>query len=65
MLTSPLFILAVLFINVMLSEWLVRRTFCRHFGTALLVIIVTAVAANVGLIPASSTPVPVYDAVFK
>ena len=64
MLTNPLFILAVLCINVALSEWLVRRTFCRHFGTALLVIIVTAVAANVGLIPASSIPVPVYDAVF-
>lgn len=64
MLTNPLFILAVLCINVVLSEWLVRRTFCRHFGTALLVIIVTAVAANAGLIPASSTPVPVYDAVF-
>lgn len=64
MLTNSLFILAVLCINVVLSEWLVRRTFFRHFGTALLVIIVTAVASNVGLIPASSTPVPVYDAVF-
>lgn len=65
MLTNSLFILAVLCLNVVLSEWLVRRTFCRHFGTALLVIIVTAVSANVGLIPASGTPVPVYDAVFK
>lgn len=65
MLTNSLFILAVLCLNVVLSEWLTRRTFCRHFGTALLVIIVTAVAANAGLIPASGTPVPVYDAVFK
>ncbi len=65
MVTNSLFILAVLCLNVVLSEWLVRRTFCRHFGTALLVIIVTAVASNAGLIPASGTPVPVYDAVFK
>ncbi|MCH7890432.1 MAG: DUF819 family protein [Gemmatimonadetes bacterium] len=64
MLTNSLFILAVLCLNVVLSEWLVRRTFCRHFGTALLVIIVTAVASNAGLIPASGTPVPVYDVVF-
>ena len=39
----------------------------RHLGTALVVILVTAVAANLGILPAGSTeeaPVPVYDYTF-
>jgi uncharacterized membrane protein len=65
--TDPLYILAVLCLFVALSEWLVRRTALRHAGTALLVILVTAVAANLGVLPAGSSeaaPVPIYDAIF-
>ena len=65
--TNPLYILAVLCLVVAVSEWLVRRTFLRHAGTALLGILVTALIANLGVIPAGSTaeaPVPVYDAIF-
>jgi uncharacterized membrane protein len=65
--TDPLYILAVLCLFVALAEWLVRRTALRHAGTALLVILVTAVAANLGVLPAGSSeaaPVPVYDAIF-
>lgn len=62
--TNPLFIAAVLSLNVVLAEWLVRRTFCRHFGTALLVIVVTAIVANLGIIPTTSTDAPLYNGVF-
>jgi uncharacterized membrane protein len=65
--SNPLYILGVLCLVVVVSEWLVRKTILRHAGTALLGILVTAVIANVGLIPAGSTaeaPVPVYDAIF-
>lgn len=64
---QTLFILAVLCLVIVVSEWLVRRTWLRHVGTALLVIVVTAVIANLGLLPTTSTaenPVPVYDAIF-
>ena len=64
---DPLYILAVLCLVVVGSEWLARHTVLRHLGTALLVILVTAVLANVGLMPAGSppdAPVPVYDGVF-
>lgn len=64
---DAIFILAVLCTLVLLTEWLVKHTFFRHFGTALLVILVTAIVANLGLIPAGSSaenPVPVYDAIF-
>lgn len=65
--TNPLYILGVLCLVVVVSEWLVRRTVLRHAGTALVGILVTAVIANAGVIPAGSTaqaPVPVYDAIF-
>lgn len=64
---TPLAILAVLALVVLASEWLVRRTVLRHAGTALLGILLAAVLANVGVIPAGSTaaaPVPVYDGIF-
>lgn len=62
-----LYILAVLCLVIVGTEWLVRRTWLQHLGTALLVIIFTAVIANLGLIPTTSTeqaPVPAYDAIF-
>jgi uncharacterized membrane protein len=62
-----LYILLILCLVIGLSEWLVRRTWLKHIGTALLVIVVTAAIANFGLLPSTSTaedPVPVYDVVF-
>lgn len=60
-LTDSLLIVGILSLNVAIAEWLCRHTFFRHFGTALLVIIITAIIANAGLIPASSTGVAAYD----
>jgi uncharacterized membrane protein len=62
-----LYVLAALCFLVALSEWLVRRTQLRVVGSALLVIVITAVVANLGALPAGSTeanPVPVYEGVF-
>ena len=55
---APLAILAILALNIVLSEWLNRHTALRYLGTTLLVILVTAVVANLGIIPSASTPVP-------
>ena len=52
---------------VVVSELLARHTIARQLGTALLVIVLGGVAANVGLLPTGATeahPVPVYEAVF-
>lgn len=60
-------ILGILALLIALSEWLVRRTPLRHAGTALVVILLTAIVANLGIIPTgsdSAAPVPVYDAIF-
>ncbi len=62
---APIFIAGILFLNIVVSEWLVRKTFCRHFGTALLVIVVTAIVANLGLIPSSQQAPPLYSGIFN
>jgi uncharacterized membrane protein len=62
--SDSLFIIAVLAMNVAISEWLARHTRLRHLGSALLVIVLTAVVANLGLIPTYSDHVPVYSIVF-
>ena len=56
--------LAVLCALVAASEWLVRRTALRHLGTAMLVIVVTAAVANLGLIPTGTVPHPLYEGIF-
>lgn len=66
-LRDPLAIGAVLALIVAASEWLVRHTRLRHAGTALVIILLAAVLANLGVIPAGSTadaPVPLYDGIF-
>ncbi|MEM1448661.1 MAG: DUF819 family protein [Planctomycetota bacterium] len=64
MLDHPLLVLAVLALNVALAEWLCRRTPLRHLGTALLVILLTALVANLGLVPTYSGDVAVYGGIF-
>ena len=65
MIQQPVFILAVLFFLIFLSEWLCKHTFLKHISSSLLVIILGAIIANLGIIPSASTSSPVYDAIFK
>ena len=64
MIEQPFFLMGVLALNVAVSEWLARHTPLRHLGSALLVIVLTAVVANVGVIPTYSDEQPVYTGVF-
>ena len=64
MFTEPVPVLAVLGALVAVSEWLAQRTWLRHLGSALLVIVLTAVVANAGLIPVYGGDDGLYDAVF-
>lgn len=62
---NSLYILTMLCANVVLAEWLTKFPYLRSMGAALLVIITTAITANLGLIPSSSVQVPVYDGIFS
>ncbi|WP_080056790.1 DUF819 family protein [Spirosoma aerolatum] len=61
--TDSIFILFVLCLNVIICEWLTKKPGFRQIGTALLVILVTAVEANLGVIPTIETPV--YEGIFS
>lgn len=63
--TQPLAILAFLSLNVFLAEWLAVRRGFRQLGSGLLVIIITAVVANLGLLPSGLDATPVYDGIFS
>ena len=64
MIQNPLYVLAALSLLIFISDWLCHNTFLRHLSTALLVIILGAIAANLRLIPTASNASPVYGAVF-
>lgn len=65
MFSETLPVIAVLVVLVALSEWLARRTWLRHLGAALLVIVFTALATNLNVIPVYGAATPVYGAIFK
>jgi uncharacterized membrane protein len=64
MTTHPLLILCILCLIVAFCEWLARQPYFRQLGTALLVILLTALLANLGVLPSSSGPSEVYDGIF-
>lgn len=62
---DPTVQIAALGALVFLAEWLGRRPGFQHVGSALLVIVLTAIVANVGLLPTYAEGSAVYDAVFS
>ena len=65
--TEATYIIGVLSAVIFLTELLVRKTFLRHLGTALLVILFTALLANIGVLPTGSStsePVEAYTFIF-
>jgi uncharacterized membrane protein len=61
---NPLFIITILCINVIVAERLATLPYIRHLSAALLVIILGAIEANVGIIPSASNAPPLYDGIF-
>lgn len=57
-------VLAVLMLNIFVSEKLSHLPYFRHLGTALIVILLTAITSNLELIPASTNAPPLYDGIF-
>ena len=62
--SNPLFILTILCLNVIIAERLATVPYIRHLSSALIVIILGAIEANMGIIPSASNAPPLYDGVF-
>lgn len=63
--TNPIYVLGFLFSLVIISEWLAKQGIGKKMGTALIVIILGAIAANTGLIPTASNSIPLYTGIFN
>jgi uncharacterized membrane protein len=63
--TNPIYVLAVLCFMVILAVYAGKTKFGKQFGAALMVILFTALLANLKLIPSASNSIPLYSAIFK
>ena len=62
---NPIYVLTVLCLMVVLSVYVGKLKWGKNLGgAALLVIVFTAIIANLGLIPSASNSIPLYDGVF-
>lgn len=62
---NPIYVLAVLCLMVILAVYAGKTKFGKQLGAALLVILFTAVMANLKLIPSASNSIPLYEGIFK
>lgn len=60
----PIYVLSVLCLMVILSDYAAKTKLGKKLGIALLVILFTAVVANLKLIPSASNSIPLYDGIF-
>lgn len=65
LISNPLYVAGALLLLIVISEWLAQKKFLRHLGSALIVIILAAILANIHVIPSSQQPPPLYDQVFR
>jgi uncharacterized membrane protein len=61
---QPLYILTILLLLILFSEWLAEKKFFKHIGSVLLVIIFAAILANLSIIPSSHNATALYDGIF-
>ncbi len=62
---DPIYVLSVLCFLVIVADYVAKTKLGKKLGIALLVILFTAVAANLKLIPSASNSIPLYDGIFK
>ncbi|MGK0412263.1 MAG: putative membrane protein [Polaribacter sp.] len=62
--TNPVYVLALLCLMVILAVYAGKTKFGKQFGAALLVILFTAVLANLKLIPSASNSIALYSTIF-
>lgn len=63
--TDPIYVLMILCLMVILAVYAGKTKFGKQFGAALIVILFTAVLANLKLIPSASNSIDLYSAIFK
>lgn len=65
LLLNPIYVATVLLLLVWFAQWLSEKKGFRYLGSSLIVIIAAAILANVGLLPSSGAPSPLYGGIFS
>jgi uncharacterized membrane protein len=63
-LENPIYVLSLLALMVLLALYAEKTKWGKQLGAALLAIVLTAVIANLGLIPSASNSISLYDGIF-
>ena len=63
--SNPIYVLGMLSLMIILSIFIGKTKLGKQFGAALLVILFTAVIANLKLIPSASNSIGLYNVIFK
>ena len=63
--SNPIYVLGMLSLMIILSIYIGKTKLGKQFGAALLVILFTAVIANLKLIPSASNSIGLYNVIFK
>ena len=61
---NPIYVAGMLCIFLFISVWLGKYSWGRTVGSPILIILITALAANIGLVPTVTEGNPVYDGIF-
>jgi len=61
---NPIYVLSMLCLMVVLAAYIAKTNLGKKLGIALLVILFTAIIANLNLIPSASNAIPLYDIIF-
>jgi uncharacterized membrane protein len=64
MTSNPIFVLTLLCLCIVAADYLARLPYLKEVGTALIVIIIGAILANLGIIPTAFNAPPLYDGIF-
>ncbi len=62
--SDPIYVSGILCFLVLFSSWLATFKGWKTIGTPILVIVITAIVANLGIIPTATAGHPIYDSVF-
>jgi uncharacterized membrane protein len=62
--SDPIYVSGMLCFLVLFSTWLATFKGWKTIGTPILVIVITAIVANIGIVPTATGGHPVYDSVF-
>jgi len=62
--SDPIYVSGMLCLLVLFSTWLATFKGWKTIGTPILVIVITAIVANFGVIPTATAGHPVYDSIF-